>query len=345
MASLTSRKYKGKLSWYIVDSKTINGVRSKTTTALGQITKTEAKKLLAAYELTNNRRKNHLTITFKNAYLEFIEDYKKQIDVFITKRTHDLTVYHISIVSKKIQNTLLNKIDYEYLKDIQLWLSEKGHSNRYVNTIMSDIIKVLKFCLDKQYIFSLPSVKRLNQAKLDEVKYLTPKQLKIAFSEMPEYWAFYYKVIFWSGMRPKEARNLKWDDINMRNKTIKIHPIAFNKSGRVIPIVNELYTLLNKYWKKYDDDYIGLFRSKHTGVRFLGRLSKKLGFTVSERMFRASFASYWASKKLTTTALRSLMGHSNIQTTMKHYIGLRNEQLLEMMNDAKNDELKYTDLI
>ena len=131
------------------------------------------------------------------------------------------------------------------------------------------------------------------------------------------------------------------------------------QSYRIVPIPQRLVDVLLKHKKKQqelfktsralkaqhrkwsENEYIFLGRNYHPYVpeslaNGLTDFENKYGLTtkdvkVTPYGLRKSFATYWADKGMKEEILMRLMGHSNYETTVKHYIKVSTKQIREEM--------------
>ena len=101
----------------------------------------------------------------------------------------------------------------------------------------------------------------------------------------------------------------------------------------------------NSHHKWTEDEYIFLGRNYHPYIPDslaygLTKFRKKYGLTkkedyVSPYGLRRSFASYWSWKGMKKVTLMHLMGHSNYETTVQHYIKISTKQIREEMQQLE----------
>ncbi|OGU77523.1 MAG: hypothetical protein A2499_02875 [Stygiobacter sp. RIFOXYC12_FULL_38_8] len=150
-----------------------------------------------------------------------------------------------------------------------------------------------------------------------------------------------FRIAFLSGMRLGEILSLKWESINLTEKTITLSNSATfqtkNKRDRLIPINQSLLEIL---WsmQKNSKDVKDLLFSKVKDVKLNGDyVSKKFKKAVravglSDRIhfhtLRHSFASLIHQKGASLTVVKDLLGHSDIKTTLI-YSHLAKENLVD----------------
>ena len=132
---------------------------------------------------------------------------------------------------------------------------------------------------------------------------------------------------FNTGCRLNEISQLKWVNINFKNKIIIIGDYKFtakNKRQRIIPISDELLELLPRLYKNKKKSHIYVF-SKADGFPYCGDYISKhfkdavrktnLNQDIHFHTLRHSFASNLANNGVPIIVIKELMGHKDISTT------------------------------
>ena len=147
---------------------------------------------------------------------------------------------------------------------------------------------------------------------------------------------------FHTGMRLSEILNLRWGEVNLSDKRIKVaNTEAFttkSKQDRIIPINSTLSAILEKRKPKVlSIDGNNLVLGKSTKVPFnVNYVSRKfkgavrlagLGEDIHFHSLRHSFASNLIKRGVPIVAVKELLGHSDISTTMI-YSHVRREDLV-----------------
>jgi len=131
-----------------------------------------------------------------------------------------------------------------------------------------------------------------------------------------------------TGMRLGEILNLKWKDIDWRNKLIRVEHTKNNRT-RFIPMTEEMENTLISILKTPDCSFI----FNHNGQRYkwvnktFHRALNQAG--IKDFRFhdlRHTFASHLAMKGVSLTAIKELLGHQSIDMTMR-YAHLSKENL------------------
>jgi site-specific recombinase XerD len=160
--------------------------------------------------------------------------------------------------------------------------------------------------------FKLPVI--LNRSELREL-FIAPTLLKHRIL---------LSLIYSAGLRSQEAINLKISDIDFERKTIHIRQSKYKKD-RMVPLSEYMAKGLRKYFS-IEHPYTWIFNGKeadgHYSVKGLSwvmrQALKKTGITkdVSLHSLRHSYATHLLEDGVNILTIKSLLGHSNIDTTM-----------------------------
>lgn len=171
--------------------------------------------------------------------------------------------------------------------------------------------------------------------------------------------ALFIKLLFKTGLRHSEARALRWQDINFASNTLRVvhsmYCITYEKfkltdtktksSRRSIHIDNALSKELQEYREKSkykkNNEFIfcndqGLPRIDSFGKYQLSKAAKKLDLKISMHGLRHSHASILLKNKVNILLISRRLGHSDIQTTLKLYCHLIEEddnEIIELMRN------------
>lgn len=162
----------------------------------------------------------------------------------------DLKIFCIFITKKNAlkrkdlsSDPFLDEITKADCEDFCEWFTnggEKKHAPGTTNRVLGSIRHFFFFCIDKNYLKNSNPVSRIKCKDSNEgsIRYcdLTDQQLKMIIDlAEPGYFQTYIMLLAFLGVRPKEARNLKWSDINLIDKTITLPwSITKSKKARVL---------------------------------------------------------------------------------------------------------------
>jgi integrase len=124
-------------------------------------------------------------------------------------------------------------------------------------------------------------------------------------------------IALYTGMRRGEVTHLDWEEIDLSEKTIHIHPKERwhpkNFKDRVIPIPDALIAYLRKLKGKHAGRVVvvGDLSLSMKTIRFLNELGIKGSF----HTFRHTYASQMVTAKVDLYIISKILGHSSIRMT------------------------------
>ena len=209
--------------------------------------------------------------------------------------------------------------------------------NRYISTLRSMYNYAFKKHLIlvnvAQYIENI-------QYQRAEREYLNLQELEVLFSHIDvDIVKISVMTLAYTGVRISELKELKLDDVDLVNMTIKV--MGKGSKQRIVPISDTLHKILTNYLATLhpqNSEYF--FATKKTGrlsAQYVNKVIResvlKAGFTkkVSAHTLRHSFASHLVKSKVDLATLQRLLGHSNVRTTSV-YLHSDYDQLKEAVN-------------
>lgn len=129
-------------------------------------------------------------------------------------------------------------------------------------------------------------------------------------------------ILINTGMRRGELFNLRWRDVDLRAKKLRVWPyedfVPKGKQPRSIPLNDESLSILRRLKKENrDSEYVFRpYRNLHTLRRQFTALARKLGLKGTLHDLRHTFASHLAMESVPIPVIKDLLGHSDISTTM-----------------------------
>lgn len=272
-------------------------------------------------------------------FISYLLFEKKYSNNTITSYKEDLTKFEIFFKNKNIDK--LSKKDIEiYIEDLSKKLNEKSVS-RNISTLKS-FYKFLKLnkdieknpmdtIINPKLRKSLPKV--LNE---DEINNLLDIKLINDFDYRNK---AMLEIMYSSGLRVSELINLKVNDIDLENETVRI----FGKGSkeRIVPL-NEYTTIALKTYitnhrkelfKHGENDF--LFLNNHGNkmtrqgfFKILKKIAKEKNIKTefSPHTLRHSFATHLLKYGADLRSIQELLGHSDISST-QIYTHVTNEKL------------------
>lgn len=246
--------------------------------------------------------------------------------------------YHIlkflDFVKTKIVDVSTNTIRY-YLAH----LGNIKNSNCYIDNVRRVLNSFFQFCENEEYVVKNPC------KRIDKIKYYTEIKQPYTDTEVelirqacktPRDTAL-INILFSTGIRREELTKIKISDINLQDRSIKIH----GKGGkyRVVyfsarcKLAIEAYINSKKKQSKY------LFSSERetaydrklngqTLAKEVKDIGKSANLTnVHCHKFRRWFGTYMVNRGVPLQDLKEMMGHSNINVTNSHYTYANSERI------------------
>ncbi|MGY3132302.1 integrase [Bradyrhizobium sp. USDA 4501] len=206
----------------------------------------------------------------------------------------------------------------------------------YTNKTITNRLTVLNKCFLTAYEWleleeAPPKIKWPKRA-LPEIDYLSPEECELLLSQANGLVRELVLTALRTGMRQGELRGLQWSSLDWLTRTVAVRHsyddrgktlvAPKNNRTRHIPLDIDVYTML--YRRKKDTGYV--FRGSEgrpfTNYRMhyaIRKLCKKAGFrTIGWHTLRHTFASHLAMRGVPLPAIKELMGHSTITTTMRY---------------------------
>ena len=293
---------------------------------------------------------------------EIIEDWKKEKAKYVKEST--MSAYNLIITNhilnefdKKDINSFNNNDVQEFIdKKIRKGLSEKTCRDilivfkmiykysvkcGYSNVVIFDIVFPTKRVSNKLEVFT----------KEEENKIIEYIKSNFTFQN------FGIMICLYSGMRIGEICALKWSDIDIDNRILKVSKTLqriYDKStktkiiidsaktvnsNREIPLADALYKIIKPLYKILNKDFYVLTNSiKYTEPRtYRNYYSEILDIVKVKKIkfhgLRHTFATRCIEAKVDYKTLSVILGHSNISTTLNLYVHPNYEQKKKCIED------------
>lgn len=225
------------------------------------------------------------------------------------------------------QQRILNTIKLKEIEDFTIHLQNKVSKGYvvYFRNLKAAFNKAVSWGYVKNNYFEKVYLKK---RQFQNPLFITYHELNVILTKTHlQHLKEVFIIAFFTGMRLNEIINLKWSNIDLSKKTIRVgdnYFITKSKKTRVIPICDDLFDVLVKKETSKSSNKDLLF-VKSNGTCFTGDyfskrfkkacldagLSKELHF----HCLRHSFASALAQKDVSLYVVKDLLGHSSILTT------------------------------
>lgn len=303
------------------------------------------KKVLLSMNNENNKISKNNTIKTLNILINDWLNNKKNLKASTYRRYYNLINEHIindigNIKISKLNSKLIN--DYLNNKLTKGKLNNQGGLSK--NTVY-DICNILKQVFKENKIdISIMKVTK----KIGHGKSLFPKEKELLFNTLinnNEGISMGILLSLLLGLRESEVCGLRFSDIDLDNKIIKIERIVSRinvlnnrhktklvlstpkteNSKRILPIPNKIYKKLLFFKKKNDNNNFLLtenekFMDPRTFYNKYRKIIKSLGLDYTHHSLRHTFATNCIDAGIDYKSLMELLGHANITTTMNIYV-------------------------
>lgn len=245
-----------------------------------------------------------------------------------------------TISNKKyiLKNQLIPFFGKTPLNQITIGLVEKFKAEKRKKKSQKTInnyLEVLRTCLNcAQEWYDLEKVPKIKKSKSPPVSFdfLTQRECEWLSSKLEDVWKDIFVVATKTGLRMGELRGLRWQDINWNNRTLTVNHSWCNygkglvspKSNKTrnVPLVSEVYNLLFQRKEKTGFIFLDEFEGMFNDSRFNRELEKACKKAELRRItchkLRHTFASHLAMAGAPIPSIQQLMGHADIQTTMRY---------------------------
>jgi integrase len=288
------------------------------------MTKAEAESIRIEKELEYYLNKSGVERIIEITTKELFDNFIQFKQMRIAPSTWDTYEHRIAFWGKKhgerfmpLKLITIEKIVVEEMKHLA-----NGTINSYLNLLIQiyDYAIAHKYCKENP-AQSIPKLKRKSKPKS---RYLTKEE----FERLLEYSSGFFKSVWimlaYTGMRKDEVRLLKWEDIDIINKVIKIgFREDFNtKTGikKIIPI----HPKVEKVLRGLKRISVYVFASPHTKkpyhtntwLKNIKRYAEKAGLKdVNIHTLRHTFATWLALEGISKDIRMALLGHTDEKTT------------------------------
>lgn len=366
---MASIKKRGKVWGYSVslgfDVRTKKQIQK---TKSGFVTKAQAKKAAEIVEYKYKHEGGILSST-RSKFSEVVEDWLNVYEQSVKPGTLYLRKKAVQKVLPTWGNKHLIDINSTAYQNFITSLS-KEYSRNYVESIHGTLNLIFKFGQKQKLIFESPCEKVVFKKNFNDKSFenfLEKKELKAFLkvaesTDIPSDFLIFYTLSL-TGLRIGELLALRWEDIDIEQKTISVNHTMFNpknnmkdyllvspktkKSKRIIPMADTLVNAFIDYRihvegageEKKGTNFV-FFRNENdplTNTFVRNRLVFILrnwgyGKHITLHSFRHTFASLLIEQGVSVINVSELLGHSDTTITTKTYTHLTQPRHLEMQS-------------
>jgi integrase len=225
---------------------------------------------------------------------------------------------------------------------------KQGFTNKTIRNRLTILNKCLATAYEWLQLQGAPPKIKWPKCLVPDIDYLSPEECDLLLSHAD---GVMYEMILTAlrtGMRQGEIKGLQWSSVDWLNRSIAVRhsrddyrkmlvPPKSNRT-RHIPLDADVYEML--YRRKGGTGYVFLARDGQPFNNYrlnyaIRNLCKRAGLrTIGWHTLRHTFASHLAMRGVPLPAIKELMGHSNITTTMRyaHVAPSTLRSAIEMLN-------------
>ena len=277
---------------------------------------------------------------YEEEYLEYLSNRKKYSDNTVLGYKEDIDFF-LEFLSKEKIDVL--KVNYSTIREFYNYMEEFKFSKNTISRKISAIRSFYKYLARKEYISYNPFTLTKGPKK-DKLlpKFLYYNELEDLFNsiDMDDLYGvrdrLILEILYATGIRVGELENIKVDDINFYENSIKV--MGKGSKERIVYFGEYAREVLDKYLKLRDDDCPYLFINKNKkrltarGVRYILDkiiIKTSLDIKISPHMLRHSFATHMLNEGCDLLSVQELLGHESLKATQV-YTHVTNDRLKDV---------------
>jgi integrase/recombinase XerC len=269
---------------------------------------------------------------YKDSFLKYIQFEKRYSKYTIISYSKDLEQY-FDFCDKNTKDFVPGEKDYKIIRNWIVYLMEEKNSSRSVTRKISTLKSFYKYLLKEGFLKTNPLSKIISPKISKKLPYFVEeKQINTLLDEVDFNNNFegirnklIIEILYSTGIRLSELKNLKVPDIDFNNLTIKV--LGKRNKERIIPFSNSLKSSIGEYIKirsqvvsncnflliteKGSQVYEKLiYRVVNKYLNIVSTIEKK-----SPHVIRHTFATHMLNHGADLNAIKELLGHSNLAAT------------------------------
>lgn len=318
----------------------------------------EARKLLKEFEKRDefNIKYKEMTTSrlFSEGFNEFLEIKEfKEKTALIYRRVYKLFVDAVGDKPIKEYNEWDYKKFKKFLNEFEYTRANKTKSKQteeYIVRNLSNNSKgiytthlkaIFSFFVKRKYIsenFIVPIKKKIKKPEIIEkddleiiLDHLAKSQNKMQY--------YLIKFLLLTGFRKSTALDLKWKNIDFRNKVIIANNVKKEREF-LFPLTTEVENLLREI-QTVSKNLHDVFTFSKDGIKFYWRLQdkllaeKKLSKRYTLHQLRKTFITRMLEEGISIHNVKALADHRSITTTLNYYTALNINKLREELENVK----------
>jgi len=287
---------------------------------------TKSEELAKRYKTILDAQKGNLREQLNANFGQVIEQYLQFL--FPQKSTHAIRTYtlcakrlkpYYDLPIRKIGTTQILQI----IKNLESYLSKES-----VRKTVMFIKQVFRWAANYGYISYNPAeeIKYSTGKKKKRIRWFTKDELIKIFDYADEHFPKFspvFKFLYYTGMRLSEVVALQWQDVDFKNKMIRVVDSKTPSGFRRIPMRPEVEKILKNLPRKENNKFVFAgtknksWNSSHL-THIFKEILKKVGINepgVCLHTLRHTFASHLAMSGVSLDVIRDLLGHSSVVIT------------------------------
>lgn len=315
-------------------------------------------------ELTRLKREYHKVNSYSNykmTYEQFMNSvYIPYYQTNVEESTFSVRKRILEKIRDRFASIPLRSISVEDVQHFRTWLLTSkenggaGYSQSYASLVFGTFRKSLDKAVEMQYLEMniTKKVRAIPKGKAN-VSYWTKEDFEKVINQIyiEDFYEHLNFVMLWvyymTGIRVNEGTALWWNDVDLKNKRLRVHHMLIMKTRsewkrnsytktedgkRIIALDDDTINILTVWRNRQleiglgnSNDFIfsydGLPMIKSTIGRIIKRYSQFAGVTgIQAKGLRHSHASYLINEfNVSVLVLSQRMGHSNPEITLKYY--------------------------
>jgi len=236
----------------------------------------------------------------------------------------------------------LNTITSKDIESFLTWLRKRAP--RGYDVYFRNLKAALNKAVEWNYIINNPCSKvKLPKKQVTTPPFISEDELMTICEKIGnETICDIVKTAFYTGLRLNELINLKWKNIELKNKLLKVGDEEFvtkSRKQRTVPLHDKVYNILKeRYDAGKNKKYVFAKSNNHryTGdcaSRTFKRACREAGIDekITFHCLRHSYASFLVQKGVSIYVIKDLLGHSSMVVT-ERYSHLNTDALREAVS-------------
>jgi integrase len=261
--------------------------------------------------------------TFGNVYLEYAKTNKAD-------KTYELNISNLHALTPFFQG--------KYLSDITPQDIEKYKAERLKRVLPASVnrdLTCLRHMLNKAVEWGYLSASPMKGVKLlkeppGRLRFLSKDEIKRLMAELPDGTKNVVLFALYTGLRKSEILNLRWNNVDLKNKMIIIDKTKTNER-RIVPMNNAVYKQLHDISRNRNGGPVFAQEQINLRKNFEAALESAKIDDFRFHDLRHTFASYLVMNGVSLKAVQQLLGHKEIRMTMR-YSHLSQDHLQDAVN-------------